>query len=72
MIKDFTSTEYSFEGKGRRSTKIISLSKREKIILKLSILGLLNIQITETIYLNINTIKFHKKIICQKLKVKNI
>ena len=63
---------YSFEGKRWRSTKVVSLSKIENVILKLSAQGLSNKQIAETIYLNINTIKFHKKNIYQKLNVKNI
>ena len=63
---------YSFEGKRWRSTEVVSLSKIENVILKLSAQGLSNKQIAETIYLNINTIKFHKKNIYQKLNVKNI
>jgi len=63
---------YSFEGRKWKEDEIISLSNREIEILRLSMHGLSNDQIAETAFIDINTVKFHKKNIFLKLNVKNI
>lgn len=63
---------YSFESKKWKESEIVSLSNREKEILQLSMHGLSNDQVAESIFIDVNTVKFHKKNIFQKLNVKNI
>jgi DNA-binding CsgD family transcriptional regulator len=60
---------YSQES-GRKKTS--SLSEREIDILRLSSQGLSNSEIGEKIFIDVNTVKFHKKNIFQKFDVKNI
>lgn len=50
----------------------LSLSKREKDVLQLSAQGNNNEQIGDKLFIDINTVKFHKKNIFSKLDVKNI
>lgn len=47
------------------------LTKREVAILKLITLGYQNIQISETIYISIHTVKAHIRSIIRKLDAKN-
>jgi len=52
--------------------KVLSLSKREKEILQLSAQGNNNKQIATKLFIDINTVKFHKRNIYSKLEVNNI
>lgn len=52
--------------------EVVSLSRREKEILQLSAQGNSNEQIGKKLFIDINTVKFHKKNIFSKLDVKNI
>lgn len=52
--------------------EVVSLSKREKEILQLSTQGYNNGKIGTKLFIDINTVKFHKRNIYSKLKVKNI
>lgn len=63
---------YSFEGRRWKMDEIISLSSREREILQLSMQGMSNDQIADTVFIDLNTVKFHKKNIFKKLEVKNI
>lgn len=50
----------------------VSLSKREKEVLQISAQGFSNKQIGDKLFIDINTVKFHKRNIYSKLDVKNI
>lgn len=63
---------YSFMGKKWKESEIITLSEREKEVLQFSTQGFSNEQIAETICIDVNTVKFHKKKVFQKFNVKNI
>ncbi len=63
---------YSFKSKKWKDAEIITLSQREKEILQLSIQGCPNDEIAGRLFIDVNTVKFHKKNIFQKFKVKNI
>jgi len=52
--------------------EVLSLSKREKEVLQLSEQGCNNEQIATKLFIDINTVKFHKRNIYSKLEVKNI
>ena len=77
VISDHTCTDryiYSFEFEGRRWKKQpeLILSDREKEILQLSVKGLSNTEIGETLFIDANTVKFHKKKLFEKLHAENI
>ncbi len=59
---------YSLNERGKFMEK---LTKREVVILKLITLGYQNIQISETIYISIHTVKAHIRSIIRKLDAKN-
>lgn len=63
---------YSFEGKRWHKEQEITLTERETDILRLSVKGLSNNEIAEHLFIDANTVKFHKKSLFQKLKAKNI
>lgn len=75
LISDNTCTDrymYSFEGKRWRKQPEIILSEREKEILQLSVKGLSNVEIGESLFIDANTVKFHKKKLFEKLHAENI
>ena len=75
IITDHMSSEryvYSFEQKRWRKYSGIELSIREREILQLSVRGMSNMEIGESLFINVNTVKFHKKKLFLKLHVKNI
>ena len=63
---------YSFEGRRWRKQPELILSDREKEILQLSVKGLSNAEIGETLFIDANTVKFHKKKLFEKLHTENI
>lgn len=63
---------YSFEGKRWHKQPAIELTERERDILQLSVKGLSNNEIAECLFIDANTVKFHKKSLFQKLQAKNI
>lgn len=63
---------YDLESKTWQEQTAVSLSEREKEILILSGQGLTMDDIAKNLFLSIDTIKFHKKYLFKKLKVKNI
>lgn len=75
LMSDNTGTvryAYSFEGKRWRKQPDILLSDREKEILQLSVKGLSNAEIGESLFIDANTVKFHKKKLFEKLQAENI
>lgn len=75
LISDNTCTDryiYSFKGKRWRKQPEILLSDREKEILQLSVKGLSNSEIGESLFIDANTVKFHKKKLFEKLHAENI
>ncbi len=63
---------YSFEGRRWRKQPELILSDREKEIPQLSVKGLSNAEIGETLFIDANTVKFHKKKLFEKLHTENI
>ena len=63
---------YSFEGKRWRKKPELILTDREKEILQLSVKGLSNTEIGENLFIDTNTVKFHKKKLFEKLHAENI
>lgn len=63
---------YSFEGKRWHKQPGITLTERETDILRLSVKGFSNNEIAERLFIDTNTVKFHKKSLFGKLKAKNI
>lgn len=63
---------YSLQSRKWKKKDLIFLSEREIDILRLSSQGLSNSEIGEKIFIDVNTVKFHKKNIFQKFDVKNI
>lgn len=63
---------YSFESKHWKEVPNITLSERETDILRLSAQGYANVEIGEHLFIDANTVKFHKKNIFQKLEAENI
>ena len=63
---------YSFEGKRWHKQPDITLTERETDILRLSVKGFSNNEIAECLFIDVNTVKFHKKSLFSKLKAKNI
>ena len=75
LVSDNTCTDryvYSFKGKRWRKQPEIILSEREKEILQLSVKGLSNVEIGESLFIDANTVKFHKKKLFEKLHAENI
>lgn len=75
LITDHTCTDrhvYSFEGRRWRKQPELILSDREKEILQLSVKGLSNTEIGEILFIDANTVKFHKKKLFEKLHAENI
>lgn len=64
--------DYSFRGKNWKEIETVALTEKEKHILQLSTQGITNEQIADLIFVDVNTVKFHKKKIFQKFHVKNI
>jgi len=58
-------------GKGWDKSNICELNNKEQKVLQLTEQGLTNDEIAQTMKLNINTIKYHKRNIYQKLNVNN-
>jgi DNA-binding CsgD family transcriptional regulator len=63
---------YSFTGKRWREAEIVKLSEREKEVLQLSAEGYANDEISEKLFIDINTVKFHKRKLFEKFNVRNI
>ena len=75
IISDHTCTDsyvYSFKGRRWRKQPELNLSDREKEILQLSVKGLSNTEIGETLFIDGNTVKYHKKKLFEKLHTENI
>ncbi|WP_455591385.1 response regulator transcription factor [Bacteroides sp.] len=74
-ISDKTNTDqfiWSFESKRWKQQPEPVLSERERDILRLSVKGLSNTEIGECLFVDVNTVKFHKKKIFEKLHAENI
>lgn len=67
-----THYSYSFEGKRWREQPNITLAEREKDILQLSVKGFSNTEIAEKLFIDVNTVKYHKKNLFYKLHAENI
>ena len=63
---------YSFEGRRWIKQPELILSDREKEILQLSVKGMSNAEIGEILFIDANTVKFHKKKLFEKLHAENI
>lgn len=63
---------YSFKSKKFKPHETARLSERENQVLKLTIAGNTSESIALKLFVDINTVKFHKKNICRKLDVKNM
>ena len=75
VISDHTCSDryiYSFESRRWRKQPELTLSDREKEILQLSVKGMSNTEIGETLFIDANTVKFHKKKLFEKLHAENI
>ena len=75
IISDHTNSDryvYSFKGKRWRKQPALVLSDRERDILQLSVKGLSNTEIGEHLFIDGNTVKYHKKKLFQKLHAENI
>lgn len=74
-ISDKTNADrfvYSFEGRRWKKQQEPLLSEREREILQLSVKGLSNVKIGEYLFIDANTVKFHKKKLFEKLHAENI
>jgi DNA-binding CsgD family transcriptional regulator len=63
---------YSFEGKRWKEVENISLNDRETDILRLASQGYSMSEIAERLFIDVNTVKFHRKNLFVKLEAKNI
>ena len=63
---------YSFAGKHWYDEEIVTLSEREKQVLQLSAQGYTNEEIADKIFIDMNTVKFHKRRLFEKFNVANI
>jgi Response regulator containing a CheY-like receiver domain and an HTH DNA-binding domain len=72
MDGDLHHFRYSFTGKDWHDEQIITLSEREKQILQLSAEGYANNEISKKLFIDISTVKFHKRNLFEKINVKNI
>ena len=64
--------KYSFKTKRWKTVSSVQLSKRETEILLLAAQGFSNESIANTLFIDISTVKFHKRNIFSKLNAKNI
>lgn len=64
--------EYSFKSRRWNERREIVLNEREKDILTLSVRGYTMNDIADELCMSIDTVKFHKKKLFEKLQVKNI
>ncbi len=69
---DLKRYHYSFENKQWLESEIPTLTAREKDVLTLAAQGYSNNDIVKTLFIDLNTVKTHKKNIFQKLNVKNV
>ena len=75
LITDKTNADrfiYSFASHHWKKQPEILLTDRERDILQLSVKGLSNMEISEELFIDPNTVKFHKKKLFEKLHAKNI
>lgn len=75
IISDCTCADryiYSFRSRRWKKQPELIFSDREKDILQLSVKGMSNAEIGETLFIDANTVKFHKKKLFEKLHAKNI
>jgi len=63
---------YSFKTRRWKTVHPVQFSKREKEIITLSTQGFSNEEIANTLFIDISTVKFHRRNIFSKLGVKNI
>lgn len=63
---------YSFVSKRWRKCQDVWLTEREADILRLSVQGMSNNEIAKCLYVDVNTVKYHKKILFDKLGARNI
>ncbi|NDV60735.1 helix-turn-helix transcriptional regulator [Bacteroides sp. 519] len=63
---------YSFAGKRWHNEEIVSLSEREREVLLLSAEGYANDKIGDKLFIDVNTVKFHKRKLFEKFNVSNI
>lgn len=74
-ISDKTNADrfvWSFEGKRWKKQPPLVLTGREREILQLSVKGLSNAEIGECLFIDANTVKYHKKKLFEKLHADNI
>lgn len=69
---DLHNYRYSFTAKRWYDEDVITLSSREKEILQLSAEGYPNEEISNILFIDVSTVKFHKRNLFEKIKVKNI
>lgn len=67
-----THYEYSFQSRKWKELPNIELTQRETDVLRLSVKGYSNIEIAGRLFVDVNTVKFHKKKLFQKLEAENI
>ena len=75
LITDKTCADryvYSFAARHWKKREELILSDRERDILRLSVMGLSNVRIGEALFIDANTVKYHKKNIFEKLQAENI
>lgn len=63
---------YNIESGKWKEKEILKLSDREVEVIRLSAQGFSNQEIADTLFLDINTVKFHKKNIFSLMEVRNI
>lgn len=63
---------YSFASRRWKKQPELVLTDRERDILQLSVKGLSNAEIGEALFIDANTVKFHKKKLFEKLHAENI
>ena len=75
LITDNTCTSrfvYSLASRRWKKQPDLVLTDRERDILQLSVKGLSNAEIGEALFIDANTVKFHKKKLFEKLHAENI
>lgn len=72
MNGDLHHFRYSFTAKHWYGEDITTLSEREKQVLQLSAEGYANDEIADKLFIDINTVKFHKRKLFEKFNVANI
>ena len=63
---------YSFAARRWHKQPVLTLNDRERDILRFSVQGLSNAEIGETLCIDANTVKYHKKRLFEKLHAENI